>query len=154
MKKRFLKLLKYPPRLMYALGLGPIYGQLVMLLTTTGCKSGLHRVTPLQYELIDGKIYVASVRGVKADWYRNIQSNPEVEVRLKSKHFRGRAETVTDPSKIADFLEYRLDKHPKMLRAITRIEGLPPNANRQQLEAYASKRAMVIIHPTEELPNN
>lgn len=149
-----LKLLKYPPRLMYALGLGPRYGRLVLLLTTTGCRSGLPRVTPLQYELIDGKIYVASVRGVKADWFRNIQSNPEVKVRLKSKSIRGRAETVTDPSRIADFLKYRLEKHPKMLTAITRMEGLPPNPNRRQLEAYASNRAMVIIHPAEDLTNN
>jgi deazaflavin-dependent oxidoreductase (nitroreductase family) len=109
------------------------------------------RVTPLQYEQIDGKIYVAAARGIKADWFRNIQANSEVELRIKSKHFKGQAETVTDPAKIADFLEYRLVKHPRMLATIMRIEGLPYNPTRQQLETYATNRAMVIIHPTEEL---
>lgn len=139
---------------MYALGFGPYYGRLVLLLTTTGRKSGLQRITPLQYELIDGKIYVASARGGDADWIKNIQVNSEVEVRLKSGHFRGQAEIVTDPSRIADFLVYRLEKHPRILSAITRIEGLPRNPTRQQLEAYAKNRTMVIIHPAEEVPNS
>jgi len=42
-----------PNRLMkalYAVGLGPVVGRLVLLLTTTGRKTGLPRVTPLQYE--------------------------------------------------------------------------------------------------------
>lgn len=155
MKKQLLKLFKYPPRLLYALGLGQVYGRLVLLLTTTGRKTGQPRVTPLQYELIDGKIFIASARGTKADWYRNILSNPEVEVRVKSRRFKGLAEPVTDLERITDFLEYRLEKHPRMLAAITRFEGLPPNPNREQLKAYAQNRALVIVHPRgNHLENN
>ncbi len=154
-RRQLLKLLKYPPRLLYALGLGPIYGRLVLLLTTTGRKSGKPRITPLQYELIGGKIFIASARGTKADWYRNILSNPEVEVRVKSRRFKGLAEPVTDLERTTDFLEYRLKKHPRMLTAITRFEGLPPQPNREQLKAYAGNRALVIIHPEgEHLDNN
>jgi len=36
-------------RALYALGLGRLIGRLILLLTTTGRKSGLPRVTPLQY---------------------------------------------------------------------------------------------------------
>jgi len=79
------------PRLAYALGLGPLIGSLVLLLTTTGRKSGLPRQTPLQYEQIDGLIYVASGRGKKADWVCNITADPAVEVRLKKRRFRGLA---------------------------------------------------------------
>lgn len=155
MKKQLLKLLKYPPRLLYALGLGPVYGRLVLLLTTTGRKTGQPRVTPLQYELIDGKIFIASARGTKADWYRNILLHPEVDVRVKSRRFKGLAEPVTDLERITDFLEYRLEKHPRMLAAITRFEGLPPHPNREQLKAYAQNRALVIIHPEgTHLENN
>jgi deazaflavin-dependent oxidoreductase (nitroreductase family) len=126
-----------------------------LLLTTTGRKTGQPRITPLQYELIDGKIFIASARGTKADWYRNILSNPEVEVRVKSRRFKGLAEPIADLEKITDFLEYRLDKHPKMLAAITRFEGLPPYPNREQLKAYAKNRALVIIHPIgTHLENN
>jgi len=71
--KRVLRMLKLPPQLLYALGLGRWYGRLVLLLTTQGRKSGLPRVTPLQYEVIDGLNYLGSSLGEKADWYRNSQ---------------------------------------------------------------------------------
>ena len=39
-------------RVLYAIGLGPLIGRIILLLTTTGRKSGKKRVTPLQYEKI------------------------------------------------------------------------------------------------------
>lgn len=143
------KILKYPPRILYAIGLGSLYGRIVLLLTTTGRKSGLPRVTALQYEEIEGAIFVAAARGRKADWFKNIETDHNVEIRVKSKRFRGIAEPVTDPKRIADFLEYRLKRHPRMVASIMRSEGLSPSPTRQQLEAYAAKRAMVIIHPVK-----
>ncbi len=137
-------------RALYAIGLGPLVGRLVLLLTTTGRKTGLPRVTPLQYEEIDGAIYLGSSRGQKADWFRNILANPHVEVRVKSRRFRGVAETVTDPLRIADFLELRLKRHPKMIGKILQHEGLPAQPERAQLEAYAAKLAMVVIRPEAE----
>ncbi|MBN1221037.1 MAG: nitroreductase family deazaflavin-dependent oxidoreductase [Anaerolineae bacterium] len=147
--KFFLRTLKYPPQLVYALGLGPIYGRLVLLLTTIGRKSGQPRVTPLQYEEIDGIIYVAAARGQQADWFRNIVANPKVEVRVKDKYFHGLAEPITDPARIADFLELRFERHPWMLRAMFRAQGWSSRPNRGQLEQYAANRAMVVIRPVE-----
>jgi deazaflavin-dependent oxidoreductase (nitroreductase family) len=114
-------------------------------LTTIGRKSGLPRVTPLQYEEVDGVIYVAAARGQKADWFRNIVANPHVEVRVRNKHFHGLAEPITDPARIADFLELRLERHPRMIGAMFRAQGLPTQPNRTQLEQYAANRAMVVI---------
>jgi deazaflavin-dependent oxidoreductase (nitroreductase family) len=134
---------------LYAVGLGPVVGRLVLLLTTTGRKTGLPRVTPLQYEENDGAIYVASARGQKADWFRNILADPHVEVRVRSRRFRGVAETITDPARIADFLELRLRRHPKMIGAILQREGLPAQPDRAQLESYAARLALVVIRPEE-----
>ncbi|HUF00729.1 MAG TPA: nitroreductase/quinone reductase family protein, partial [Anaerolineales bacterium] len=50
-------------RLLYAIGLGPLVGRIILLLTTTGRRSGAKRVTPLQYELIGNDYYVGSARG-------------------------------------------------------------------------------------------
>lgn len=144
------RLLKLPPRLFYAIGLGPFYGRFVLLLTTTGRRSGLPRVTPLQYEEIDGEMYVGSARGEQADWFRNIQANPEVQVQAGSRRFRASAELVTEPVRIADFLELRLKRHPRMIGALTRTAGLPSRPDRRQLEAYAANRAMAILRPVEE----
>ncbi len=141
------KILKYPPQLLYTIGLGPIYGRLVLLLTTTGRKSGLPRVTPLQYEEIDGKIVIGSARGTKADWYRNILMDPKVTVRVRSREFNGLAEPVENPERVADFIEYRLRKHPRMIGFIMRRDGFPPNPTRRDLVAYSTNRALVIITP-------
>jgi len=149
--KPILRLLKYPPRLAYALGLGPWIGRLVLLLTTTGRKSGLPRVTPLQYEEIDGDIYIGSARGIQADWFRNIQADPRVEVQVKSRHLRGTAEPVSDPQRIADFLEVRLARHPRMLGGMLRAEGLPSTPTREQLVAHVQNLAMVKITALEEI---
>jgi deazaflavin-dependent oxidoreductase (nitroreductase family) len=143
------RLLKVPSRLLYAIGLGPLQGRFVLLLTTIGRKSGLPRVTPLQYEEVDGKYYVASARGVKADWFRNILANPAVEIRVESQRFEGVAEAITDAEQIADFLELRLRRHPRMMGAMFRAQGFPSHPSREELEAYAAKRAMVVIRRKE-----
>jgi deazaflavin-dependent oxidoreductase (nitroreductase family) len=132
---------------MYALGLGPLFGRFVLLLTTTGRKSGKARVTPLQYEEIDGVIYIAAARGQRADWFRNLVANPQVEVRVKSRRFRCMAEPIYSPQQIADFLEVRLRRHPRMMSAILRRDGLPVQPKRMELEAYAARLAVVALKP-------
>lgn len=149
--RKLLRWIKRPPQILYALGFGHLYGRVVLLLTTTGRKSGLPRVTPLQYEEIDGEIYVASALGDRADWFRNIEADPAVEVRVRSHRFSGMAEAVTDRDRVADFLEYRLRNHPRMVGAIMRRGGLPPHPDRADLERYAERRALVIIRPAPAL---
>ena len=143
------KLLKLPAQIPYALGLGTLQGKLVLLLTTMGRTSGKPRVTPLQFEEVDGLFIVASARGVKADWVRNIQANPEVSMRVKNCCYRGLAKVVTDTARVAEFLELRLSRHPKMVRAIMCLEGLSSKPTRAQLKSYAAGRAIVILCPIE-----
>jgi deazaflavin-dependent oxidoreductase (nitroreductase family) len=145
--KFLLRLIHWPPQIAYALGLGPLMGRLVLLLTTTGRKSGKPRVVPLQYEEADGKYFLGSSRGVEADWVRNIRANPKVEVRVKSRRFSGTAEIVTDAGRIADFLELRLRRHPRMVGAMMKGEGLAGAPGRKDLEKYAAQLAMVVITP-------
>ena len=127
-----------------ATGRGP--NRLVLLLTTTGRKSGLPRVTPLQFEEIDGVYYVGAARGVHADWFRNVVANPHVEVQIQQKHFATIAEPITDSARIADFRELRLQRHPVMMRAMLLMHGLfqPTRAN---IERLASSLALVVLRP-------
>lgn len=135
-------------RTLYAIGLGPLVGRIILLLTTTGRKSGLKRVTPLQYEEIDGNYYLGAARGLKADWVRNIQANPHVELDVGAKHIHAVAEVVTDPSRFADFLEIRLQRHPRMIGLIMeKAHGLPRRPSREQLEDLAKTEAFVIVSP-------
>ncbi len=135
-------------RLLYAMGLGPVIGRFILLLTTTGRKSGLQRVTPLQYEKIDADYYVGAARGLKADWVRNLQSHPCVEVRVGARRLQATAEVVTDPGRFADFLEVRLQRHPWMIGLIMqKAHGLPRRPSRAQLEELAKSEVFVILHP-------
>jgi deazaflavin-dependent oxidoreductase (nitroreductase family) len=135
-------------RVLYAIGLGPLVGRIILLLTTTGRKSGLKRVTPLQYEKIGEDYYLGAARGLKADWVRNIQANPQVEIRVGAKRFIGQAEVVADPSRFADFMEVRLERHPRMIGFIMeKAHGLPRRPSRAQLEELAKNEAFVIVHP-------
>lgn len=149
--RRIMKAIKQPPQLAYRFGLGPVIGRMVLLLTTTGRKSGLKRVTPLQYEVIDGAYHVASARGAEADWVRNIEADPRVEVRVKRRRFVGRAEVITEPGRIADFIQYRLERHPRMMQAMLRSEGLEGTPTHSQLEQFSAQKALVIVHPERAL---
>jgi deazaflavin-dependent oxidoreductase (nitroreductase family) len=138
-------------RVLYAIGLGPVIGGFIVLLTTIGRKSGKKRETPLQYEKIGADYYLGAARGLNADWVRNIQSNPQVELRVGAKHVHGAAEIVTDPSRFADFLEVRLERHPRMIGLIMeKAHGLPKRPSREQLEELAKNEAFVIVRPNVE----
>lgn len=135
-------------RFLYAIGLGPVIGKIILLLTTTGRKSGQARVTPLQYEKIGDSYYLGAARGLKADWVRNIQANPDVRLRVGKKDVFGKAEVVTDPARMADFIEVRLQRHPLMIGLIMqKAHGLPQHPSREQLEKLAENEALVIVHP-------
>ena len=132
----------------YKRGFGPT--RIVLLLTTTGRKSGLPRVSPLQFEEVDGEHYVASARGQDADWYKNFLANPNVHAQIRRREFNAMAEPITDPQRIADFIELRLPRHPVMIRRImTLFDGLPLRFTRADLEVMALQKALVILHPIQ-----
>ncbi len=125
-------------------GLGP--ARFVLLLTTTGRKSSLPRQTPLQYGRIDNAYAVGSARGSQADWFRNLQAHSQVEVLVKGQRFSATAEAITDPRRVADFLEQRMRDHPVMMRFMLLLHGVPPWADRRALEHLGARLALAILH--------
>ena len=70
----------------------------LLLLTTTGAKSGEPRTRPLAYLRDAGHIYVfAGNRGAPTNpaWYHNLVAHPDVTVELGTEKFEARA-TVVD----------------------------------------------------------
>jgi deazaflavin-dependent oxidoreductase (nitroreductase family) len=134
----------------YRRGFGP--RRVVLLLTTTGRKSGLPRITPLQFEQVDGDFYIASARGSDADWFKNILANPQVHVQVRDQEFNAIAEPVIDPLRIADFIELRLRRHPVMIRLIMHLfDGLPVRYTRADLEEFCKEKVLVILHPDRKM---
>lgn len=147
MKKSLYAKFKPGPILAYKIGLGPLIGRFVLLLTTTGRKTGLLRVTPLQYEVIDGVFHIGAVFGMKTDWVRNIQADPHVQVLVKDSTFYGQAEVSTDPEDIADFIQYRLNKHPRLIGLMMKLDGFTSRPTREELIDYCKNLALVRITP-------
>ncbi len=64
---------------------GPFEGANLLLLTTTGAKSGQQRVSPLAYQRIDGKLLIiGSFRGADVDpaWVHNLRANPRAHIEI------------------------------------------------------------------------
>jgi deazaflavin-dependent oxidoreductase (nitroreductase family) len=134
-------------RRLYASGRTAVLGKIVLLLTTTGRKTGQPRVTPLQFSEIDGKFIVTSSRGQRADWFRNTQADPQVRVQVDQRQFSARAEPVTEAVAIADYLQGWLKRHPRLVGAMMHLHRLPSKPTRLQLEDLSRSLAMVILHP-------
>ena len=81
---------------------GPFEGAPVLLLTTTGAKTGQTRVNPMMYLAEDGNVYVfASKAGApnNPDWYHNLVANPTVGVEMGTERFDATARVITGPER-------------------------------------------------------
>ena len=119
----------------------------ILLLTTTGRKTGRPHTIGLQYELIDGRYYLGAADGTRADWYRNILKNPDVSIQVGGNCITTTAMAVCDREEITDFLLYRLKKRPLMIGLILRLDGVKGKLDRSALENYAVKVGLVILTP-------
>lgn len=77
---------------------GPFEGATMLLITTTGAKSGLQRTTPLVY-LPDGDrvVIFASKAGAPTnpDWYHNLKANPEVTIEVGADAYQATAVEIS-----------------------------------------------------------
>lgn len=77
---------------------GQFEGAPMLLLRTTGAKTGLERVNPMMYLEQEGRVFVfASKAGADTDpdWYRNLVANSEVTVELGTEIFPATAVSLT-----------------------------------------------------------
>jgi len=77
---------------------GPFEGAPLLLLTTTGAKSGEPRTAPMMYRSEGERMFVfASKAGAPTnpDWYHNLVATPEMTVEVGVERFSARATEVT-----------------------------------------------------------
>lgn len=66
--------------------------------TTTGRRSGAAHRIEIWFGVAAGALYLISGNGPGADWFRNLQVNPDVAVELGPEIRRGTARVVVDPA--------------------------------------------------------
>jgi deazaflavin-dependent oxidoreductase (nitroreductase family) len=77
---------------------GGFAGAPMVLLTTTGAKSGKKRVNPLVSFSDGGNLYVVASKAgapTNPDWYHNLLAHPEVEVEFGDDRFEATAVPIT-----------------------------------------------------------
>jgi deazaflavin-dependent oxidoreductase (nitroreductase family) len=75
---------------------GMYEGSNLLLLTTTGRRSGKRHTIPLAYHTDDERLIVSSlVEEAYPDWYHNLRANPAVAVELGTESFSATARVAT-----------------------------------------------------------
>ncbi|HEV2238809.1 MAG TPA: nitroreductase family deazaflavin-dependent oxidoreductase [Ktedonobacterales bacterium] len=73
---------------------GPFTGRKLLLLTTTGAKSGREHTAPVAYTHDGDRLVVIASKGgapTNPAWYHNLAAHPEVTVELGAERFTARA---------------------------------------------------------------
>jgi deazaflavin-dependent oxidoreductase (nitroreductase family) len=107
---------------------GQFTGVPLLLLTTTGAKSGEPRTRPLAYLSEGGHIYVfAGNRGAPTNpnWYHNLVAHPDVTVELGTEKFEARA-TVVDSAEGDRLGSIQLQKLPGLAELAAKITRKVP----------------------------
>lgn len=126
---------------LYNVSGGRIGGKLgklpVLLLTTTGRKSGKQRTLPLNY-IMDGAAYIITASAAGADrhpgWFFNIRSDPQATIKVKDKQIKVTAE-IAGPEKKSELW--------------AQLVAIAPNFAGYQ-KRTSRDIPMVILHPVEE----
>jgi deazaflavin-dependent oxidoreductase (nitroreductase family) len=97
-------------------------GRPVLLLTTTGAKSGEPRTTPLVYSHDGDTVVIIASKGgspTHPGWYLNILANPVVTVEAAGESWQGRATVVADESERRRIY----DQHAELHTSFTEYEA-------------------------------
>ncbi|TMD63957.1 MAG: nitroreductase family deazaflavin-dependent oxidoreductase [Chloroflexi bacterium] len=108
-------------------GGGAMKGRPLLLLTTTGAKSGQLRTKPMMF-IPDGDrlLVIASNAGaaIHPDWYRNLLAHPEVTVEVGNETFKAIASVTEGPerqrlwSRVVELYPFFADHQAKTTRQI------------------------------------
>ena len=101
---------------------GPLEGATLLLLHTTGAKSKLPRINPVDCTILDeGLAVYASAGGTTRtpDWFYNVVANPRVRVELGTETFDAVAR-VADGKERTELLERHMGRMPEIGRASCR----------------------------------
>jgi len=81
---------------------GYFAGKPILLLQTTGAKSGQPRVNPVAYVRDGDRLAVIASKGgapTNPDWYYNLVANPLVTVEVGTEKFQARATIAAEPER-------------------------------------------------------
>ena len=94
-------LLKLPARLYVGPLAELLRSRCVLVLTTRGRRSGAPRPGCVSFMPVGDHFVVFSGWGITSNWYRNLQANPEVRIKVGRRQMWATARVVEDPQRRA-----------------------------------------------------
>jgi len=139
------------PLALYHWRLGWLLGHRFLVLTHRGRKSGKVRQTALEVVHYDPKrreSVVVSGWGERADWYRNIQATPAIEVATGRERYTP-TYRILGPEEAFEVAEEYMRHLPAFARPLPRRLGFVVEGSEAERRAHAATLLMVAFRPKE-----
>lgn len=118
------KRLLHAPVWLFRARLGFVFGKRIVMLEHIGRRSGKVRQTPLEVVKRDEDAYtLCSGTGPKADWYRNLKSQPARALWVGARRNEVDQRFLTDSEAATAFAEYER-AHPKAAARLQELMGV------------------------------
>jgi len=152
-QKRFLKRFKFMNKYLikpfYKIGLIPLVGlsKFLILIYTKGRKSCLERITPIEHQIIDGVIHIFVGRGNKADWFRNMQANPnDVSIKKGFRRYPVKFEIIENKDDVVDVFKWFVTNVPIMPRFVFGWRKRKDDINTADFSFIADKLSVIKLY--------
>ncbi len=106
-------------------------GEQLMIITTTGRKTGKRHSVPIG-GVADNGHYLAFTIGGRSNWYKNVLKTPVVTLEAQRRTFQARGEPITEDADILKVLAHYAEVRPGMFE---RFFGVKPADRAHWLKA-------------------
>lgn len=145
-----LRLTFHLPIHLYRLNLGWLLGHRFLLLTHSGRKSGRIYQTVLEvvrYDSATRESIVLSGWGKRADWYRNTEASPALEVRIGHERYVLPRQRFLAPEEDQAVISEYAHHHPLAFRFLARAFGYPLDRTEAERKQFAESLRLVAFRP-------
>lgn len=146
--KQWEKVLYKFPIIAWRLGLGPILGRYIMIITHIGRKTGIPRRTAVEFHIMNGIKYIPCAFGVKSQWYRNIMANPRVTIQTSEGTEQMTAVRISQDEELISVIEMILDRNPSLMNWYLDSIGIKPT--RSEILTHKEDLVFLRFDPTSD----
>jgi deazaflavin-dependent oxidoreductase (nitroreductase family) len=121
-----------------------------MFLTTIGRRTGKpHRVVVdiVKHDKDNSIYFINAGWGMKSDWFRNLISNPNVQVQIARRKYRGKA-SVLPLKEAGDILVEFINQHPNYVSLMVRLIGIEIKFTEEEIRSLVLTMPIVAIRYT------
>ena len=122
-----------------------------MLITTKGRKSGQPRETMvdvMDYDKTADTYYIEAAYGARADWYKNMQSNPIFEAQVGRRKFKARAGALSTEGAGEMLVQFYRHK-PAYTRSVMAMAGMKFK-DEEELRKLGENLTLLSVTPEKE----